>query len=146
MTPLPGHVLGRDLFERLRAASLDVPGVTRASFGPGECATHVIVAQAARELGREVAADAIGTLHMRLAGSDRPLPAVTMGSHFDSVPHGGNFDGRPGSCSALPSPRPLVPTPEDGPAGGRVIRAQITDERGAPVASVVLADRTVRAA
>ncbi len=44
----------------------------------------------------EVTTDAIGTLRMVLPGRDRSLPAVAMGSHLDSVPHGGNFDGAAG--------------------------------------------------
>jgi N-carbamoyl-L-amino-acid hydrolase len=96
-----GLDLARDLFDRLRAASLDAPGVTRASYGAGERAAHAIVAEAARGLGLEVAADAIGTLHMRLPGRDRALPAVAIGSHLDSVPHGGNFDGAAGVVLGL---------------------------------------------
>ncbi|WP_137126330.1 hydantoinase/carbamoylase family amidase [Roseomonas sp. HF4] len=107
MRSLPDHALAtgldlaRDLFERLRAASLDPPGVTRASYGAGERAAHAIVADAARGLGLEVSADAIGTLHMRLPGRDRAMPAVAMGSHLDSVPHGGNFDGAAGVVLGL---------------------------------------------
>jgi len=107
MRSLPDHALAtglalaRDLLDRLRAASLDPPGVTRASYGGGERAAHAIVAEAARALGLEVSADAIGTLHMRLPGRDRALPAVAMGSHLDSVPHGGNFDGAAGVVLGL---------------------------------------------
>lgn len=107
MRPLPHHAraigldLARDLLDRLRAASLDPPGVTRASYGAGERAAHAIVAEAARGLGLEVATDAIGTLHMRLPGRDRGLPAVAIGSHLDSVPHGGNFDGAAGVTLGL---------------------------------------------
>lgn len=102
MTPIPDRALAEalalatDLFTQLAAATADPPGVTRASFGEGEVIAQRILAEAARGLGMEVATDAIGTLRMVLPGRDRSLPAVVMGSHLDSVPHGGNFDGAAG--------------------------------------------------
>lgn len=93
--------LATELFARLAAATGDAPGITRASYGEGEAAAHRILAEAARDLGMEVSTDAIGTLHMVLPGRDRSLPAVAMGSHLDSVPHGGNFDGAAGVVIGL---------------------------------------------
>lgn len=100
--------LAEDLFARLRAASLDLPGVTRASYGEGEAAAHAIMADAARGLGLEVSADAIGTLRMVLPGTDRDLPAVAIGSHLDSVPHGGNYDGAAGVVLGLATAAALI--------------------------------------
>ncbi len=59
------------------------------------------MAEAAATLGLEVSTDAIGTLRMVLPGTDRALPAVAIGSHLDSVPHGGNFDGAAGVIMGL---------------------------------------------
>lgn len=107
MTPISDRALDRalalatDVFARLAAATTDAPGITRASYGAGEAAAHRIMAEAARALDLEVAADAIGTLRMTLPGSDRGLPAVAIGSHLDSVPHGGNFDGAAGVVLGL---------------------------------------------
>ena len=104
MTPpdlAPEIALAGGLFEGLRAASLDEPGVTRASFGAGERAAHALVAEAARAVGLEVSWDAVGTLRAVLPGHDRDLPAVLVGSHLDSVPHGGNFDGAAGVVMGL---------------------------------------------
>lgn len=89
------------LFDALAAATGDPPGITRASYGAGEAKAHAILAEAARGLGMEVTSDAIGTLRMVLPGADRDLPAVAMGSHLDSVPHGGNFDGAAGVVIGL---------------------------------------------
>ncbi|UFN47972.1 hydantoinase/carbamoylase family amidase [Roseomonas sp. OT10] len=97
----PEIALAATLFDRLRAATLDEPGVTRASFGAGERAAHALVAGAGREAGLEVAADPLGTLRLTWPGRDRTLPAVTVGSHLDSVPHGGNFDGAAGVVMGL---------------------------------------------
>lgn len=93
--------LATDLFTRLAAATADPPGVTRASFGEGEATAHRMLAEAARALDMEVTTDAIGTLRMVLPGRDRSLPAVVMGSHLDSVPHGGNYDGAAGVIIGL---------------------------------------------
>lgn len=102
--------LATRLFDELRAASHDPPGVTRASYGPGERAAHEIVARAAIELGLEATADAIGTLRIRLPGSDPAQPAVAIGSHLDSVPHGGNYDGAAGVVMGLAAAEALRQT------------------------------------
>ena len=103
MTPdiAPEAALAARLFDALREATTDAPGVTRASYGPGEAAAHAILAEAARAAGLLVESDAIGTLRMTLPGRDRSLPAVVIGSHLDSVPHGGNFDGAAGVVMGL---------------------------------------------
>jgi N-carbamoyl-L-amino-acid hydrolase len=107
MTTDPDPALGASLalatalFDRLAAATADPPGVTRASYGEGEQVAQAIMTDAALKLGMEVTTDAIGTLRMVLPGRDRTLPAVAMGSHLDSVPHGGNFDGAAGVVLGL---------------------------------------------
>ncbi|MBU8539174.1 hydantoinase/carbamoylase family amidase [Falsiroseomonas tokyonensis] len=93
--------LAQDYLEAIRAGSLDAPGVTRASYGPGERLAHARAREAAEELGLEVRVDPIGTLFMTLPGEDRSLPAGMIGSHADSVPHGGNFDGAAGVAMGL---------------------------------------------
>ncbi|MEO3474719.1 hydantoinase/carbamoylase family amidase [Roseomonas sp. CAU 1739] len=107
MTTFPDHALATaltlvtDLFDRLGAATADPPGITRASYGEGEVIAQGLLSEVARGLGMEVTTDAVGTLRMVLPGRDRSLPAVTMGSHLDSVPHGGNFDGAAGVIMGL---------------------------------------------
>lgn len=99
------------LFDRLRAASLDPPGVTRASYGPAEQAAHDIMAAAARGIGMDVSVDAIGTLRMLLPGSEPALAPVCIGSHLDAVPHGGNFDGAAGVVLGLAAAAALRDAP-----------------------------------
>ena len=93
--------LAEGLFDALREASLDPPGVSRASYGPGERAAHALARAAAEALGLECRADPVGTLFMTLPGADRALPPVMIGSHLDAVPHGGNFDGAAGVVMGL---------------------------------------------
>src|ERR1700730_16197183 len=45
--------------------------------------------------------DAAGNIFARRPGTDPSLPPVLFGSHIDSVPNGGNFDGDLGSLAAI---------------------------------------------
>lgn len=49
----------------------------------------------------EARTDAAGNLYLTRRGSDPALPALVMGSHLDSVAHGGNFDGAAGVAAGL---------------------------------------------
>jgi len=96
-----------DVFDRLRAASVDVRGVTRASYGEGEQAAHALMAEIAAGLGLEVTQDAAANTYMTWPGRDRTKPIRMVGSHLDSVPQGGNFDGAAGVVSGLTAIRAL---------------------------------------
>ena len=89
------------LFNELAQISADAPGVTRASFGPIENAAHDIIRREAKALGLEQRTDAIGNHYVTLAGRNREAPVLMIGSHLDSVPHGGNFDGAAGVLAGL---------------------------------------------
>ena len=93
--------LSSSMFDELRSKSLDPPGVTRASFGAGERMAHALARRVATDLQLEIATDFAGNLYMTLPGQDRQAPAVMMGSHMDSVPHGGNYDGAAGVVAGL---------------------------------------------
>jgi beta-ureidopropionase / N-carbamoyl-L-amino-acid hydrolase len=95
------HDLARDLFDLLRRDGQDDPGVTRDPYGPGEQRAHATVAQAAQRLGLAIEHDAAANLYMTRPGRDRAAPRVVIGSHLDSVPHGGNFDGAAGVVAGL---------------------------------------------
>lgn len=89
------------LFRELREHTEDPPGVTRASFGPGERFAHERMTALARSLALEVATDFAGNLYVTLPGRDRAAPRVMIGSHLDSVPHGGNYDGAAGVVAGM---------------------------------------------
>ena len=73
----------------------------RDSYGAGEQAAHDIMRSAAERIDLEVSVDAIGNLTMTLPGCDRGAPRIIVGSHLDSVPQGGNFDGAAGVVAGL---------------------------------------------
>jgi beta-ureidopropionase / N-carbamoyl-L-amino-acid hydrolase len=89
------------MFDTLRADSLDDPGVTRDPYGPGEQQAHATVTEAALRMGLHVEQDFAANTYMTLPGRDRAAPRVIVGSHLDSVPHGGNFDGAAGVLAGL---------------------------------------------
>jgi N-carbamoyl-L-amino-acid hydrolase len=49
----------------------------------------------------EVSTDIAANTYMTLAGFDRTAPRIIIGSHLDSVPNGGNFDGAAGVVGGL---------------------------------------------
>lgn len=91
------------LFDQLRAGSLDTVrgGVTRDTYGTGEQFAHDLVAHRAAELELEVRRDHLLNTYMTLPGKDRSRPAIVIGSHLDSVPAGGNYDGAAGVVAGL---------------------------------------------
>jgi beta-ureidopropionase / N-carbamoyl-L-amino-acid hydrolase len=91
------------LFDALRRDGLDAPGVTRDPYGPGEQRAQATVAETAGRMGLEITRDPAVNLYMTLPGRDRAAPSVMLGSHLDSVPHGGNFDGAAGVVAGLVS-------------------------------------------
>ena len=99
--PEPDVELAARLFDTLRENTFDGIGITRASFGEGEQFAHDLVAGAGRDLGLEVAADFAGNLYLTQPGRDRGAKRVVFGSHLDSVPKGGNFDGAAGVLAGL---------------------------------------------
>lgn len=91
----------RRFFAEMRERTTDAPGVSRASYGEGEQIAHDMMRAWAGELGLAVTTDFAGNLYMTLPGRDRAAPSLMMGSHLDSVPHGGNYDGAAGVVSAM---------------------------------------------
>jgi len=89
------------LFTELAEISADPPGVTRASFGPVENTAHEMIRRESETIGLEHRTDAIGNLYVTLPGLDRNAPVLMTGSHLDSVPHGGNYDGAAGVLAGL---------------------------------------------
>lgn len=82
-------------------------GFSRLVFGDAECAAVEHLAGLMRHAGLDVRSDAFGNLIGRLEGRERGAPAVATGSHLDTVPEGGNFDGVVGIVAGLAAVRRL---------------------------------------
>jgi allantoate deiminase len=79
----------------------DGPGANRPGYTTAEDAAHRLVAGWMREAGLVVTRDAAGNLFGRLPGRQRQASEVWTGSHLDSVPRGGRFDGALGVIAGL---------------------------------------------
>jgi N-carbamoyl-L-amino-acid hydrolase len=97
----PDIDLAASLFEALARTTRRGRGIVRDSYGEGEQAAHDLMRSAAATIGLEVSNDAIGNLYMTLAGRERQAPRILVGSHLDSVPQGGNYDGAAGVVAGL---------------------------------------------
>jgi beta-ureidopropionase / N-carbamoyl-L-amino-acid hydrolase len=89
------------LFEELCALSGDGPGVTRAAYTPSESAALDFVERVAEKYQLHAARDPAANLVISIPGQAPLLPFVFVGSHLDSVPHGGNYDGAAGVIAGL---------------------------------------------
>jgi beta-ureidopropionase / N-carbamoyl-L-amino-acid hydrolase len=97
----PDLDLAASLFDSLSRATRQGQGIVRDSYGSGEQAAHDIMRSAAETLGLDISVDAIGNLTMTLPGRDRTAQRIIIGSHLDSVPQGGNYDGAAGVIAGL---------------------------------------------
>lgn len=71
-------------------------GTTRILFTKPELANRDYVKEEMRKLGLSVEEDAIGNIYACLEGSEPKLPPVWTGSHIDTVPNAGKYDGMAG--------------------------------------------------
>ena len=76
-------------------------GVSRIAYSDADVAGRRYVVGIMEAAGLKPRIDAAGNIVARRAGSDDGLPPVLFGSHIDSVPNGGNFDGDLGSLAAI---------------------------------------------
>lgn len=91
----------KKIFNELRELSADTVGVSRQSYGPGEQEAMELIARYAEEEGLEVDWDSAANLVISLPGKAKTNPSILCGSHLDSVPRGGNFDGAAGVIAGL---------------------------------------------
>ena len=76
-------------------------GVSRVAFSDADVAGRRYVMGLMKEAGLTPRIDPAGNIWARREGSDAALPAVVFGSHIDSVPSGGNFDGDLGVLASI---------------------------------------------
>jgi beta-ureidopropionase / N-carbamoyl-L-amino-acid hydrolase len=76
-------------------------GVDRQALSPDEIEAWRLLLSWAGEAGLEASTDDAGNLFLTLPGRDRALPPALIGSHVDTQPNGGRFDGAFGVLAAL---------------------------------------------
>lgn len=95
------RAMAMGLFDELRSQTSDTVGVTRESYGKGEQKALNLIKSAAQEHGLETEIDAAANLIVTLPGNAPDRPVIACGSHVDSVPQGGNYDGAAGVVAGL---------------------------------------------
>ncbi|PWB59628.1 MAG: Zn-dependent hydrolase [Bradyrhizobiaceae bacterium] len=103
--PIAQFVDGERLWQRhmalARFGALANGGVNRQALSEEEIAARAELVRWGRAIGLAPFTDAAGNLFLRLEGRDPSLPPVLVGSHIDSQPSGGKFDGVFGVLAAL---------------------------------------------
>jgi N-carbamoyl-L-amino-acid hydrolase len=83
-------------------------GVSRVAYSEADRSARVRVMEWMRAAKLEPTIDYAGNIFGRRAGRDASLKPLVFGSHIDSVPAGGNYDGNVGSMSAIEVAQTLV--------------------------------------
>ena len=102
-----GDRLWRSLMELAQIGATAKGGVCRLALTDLDRHGRDLVTGWAREAGLTVTVDRIGNVFMRRAGTDPSLPPVVTGSHIDTQPTGGKFDGNYGVLAGLEVVRTL---------------------------------------
>jgi allantoate deiminase len=102
-------------------------GTNRIGLGPGEQRAFELVAGWMEQAGLAVAFDAAGNVTGRVLGSEPDLPEVWSGSHLDTPPDGGRFDGALGTLLALDAAEAMR---ADGPPRRSVVALAFRLEEG----------------
>jgi beta-ureidopropionase / N-carbamoyl-L-amino-acid hydrolase len=102
-----GDRLWRSLMAMAEVGATPAGGSRRLALTDADRAGRELFAGWALEAGLELRADRAGNLFARRAGSDPARPAVMAGSHLDTQPNGGRFDGVFGVLAALEAVRAL---------------------------------------
>ena len=76
-------------------------GLTRFSLTKEDREARDYIKSELAKLDLEIYEDSAGTIFGKMQGSKKELPSIMIGSHFDSVKNGGNFDGPAGVVMGL---------------------------------------------
>jgi N-carbamoyl-L-amino-acid hydrolase len=104
---IDGARLWSSLMELAKIGATPKGGVRRVTLTPADREGRERFALWCREAGLELRVDAIGNMFARRAGRDAGAAPVVMGSHLDTQPNGGRFDGAYGVMAGLEVVRAL---------------------------------------
>jgi N-carbamoyl-L-amino-acid hydrolase len=100
-TGVNGARLIRRLRELMPFGRTPEGGISRVAFSEADRNARELAIAWMREAGLDVRIDAAANVIGRRRGKDESLPPLLFGSHVDSVPQGGNYDGQVGSVAAI---------------------------------------------
>jgi len=90
----------RHIFDVIFKKTFSNPGVTRKTYGEGENFTHHFIIKELKKFTKNIVVDYGGNFLATYQGIKTPK-TIIIGSHLDSQPHGGNFDGLAGVVMGL---------------------------------------------
>lgn len=99
--------LWRTLMDMAEVGALPNGGCCRTALSQVDKAGRDLFVQWCRDAGCEISIDQIGNIYARRRGRDANQPSVATGSHLDTQPHGGKFDGIYGVLAGLEVVRTL---------------------------------------
>lgn len=74
---------------------------SRMAYSAEDVKGRKLFGQYAKELGLYTRTDQAGNLILKLCGTNSSLPSIVIGSHLDTVPDGGKYDGALGCVAGL---------------------------------------------
>ena len=113
LSPAPAQLsidsqrLWASLMELAAIGATDKGGVCRLALTDLDRQGRELFVRWTEEAGCTVRVDAIGNIFARRPGADASLPAIATGSHIDTQPTGGKFDGNYGVLAGLEVVRTL---------------------------------------
>lgn len=93
--------LWQSLMEMAKIGALPNGGCCRTALSENDRRGRDLFVSWCRDAGCEVSYDQVGNIYARRPGKDSSRPAVATGSHLDTQPHGGKFDGIYGVLAGL---------------------------------------------
>ncbi len=100
--------INRRLVEMAKIGANPRGGVNRQALSQEDAAAQSLLVTWGRACGLAPSIDPIGNLFLRLEGQCPELPPVVTGSHMDSQPSGGRYDGIYGVMAALEAVQAIV--------------------------------------
>jgi len=153
---LDGARLNRQLKELSVFGANPHGGVSRTAFSDADRAGRAWVMERMRAAGLDVSVDLAGNIFGRRSGTDARLKPIVFGSHIDSVPDGGNYDGTVGVLASVEVAQSFAEqrvrtrhalevvvwmNEEGGLYGSRAVGGQLTE---ADLANVAWSGKTIR--
>ncbi|KXH87025.1 Zn-dependent hydrolase [Sporosarcina sp. HYO08] len=92
----------KDRFQQMASIGrTESGGVTRLALSPEDREARELLVHWMQKIGLATRYDDVGNIYGRLEGREKNADAVLIGSHIDTVPNGGQFDGTLGVLAAL---------------------------------------------
>lgn len=125
--------------DELAGHSARPDGIERTYLSPQHAAVDKVAAQWMEEAGLTTWRDAAGSRCGRLEGREPGLPALVLGSHLDTVPDAGRYDGILGVLLAIETARRIAPRAAELPFALEVIAFH--EEEGVRFGATLLGSR-----